>query len=335
MKKKIILSLVILFLISIIYIGIDFYTKIFVKHKDFITSITIDVRKGMSVSSIADLLKKNKLIKNSLYFKIYYKLFRNKKSLRSGEYYFDKTISAKEILDILIKGKVKLYSITIPEGLTIEETARLLERYRGVNFRDFMKDSKNISLIYDLDKSADDLEGYLYPDTYFLEKNTKAKEIIAIMVNRFKKKYSNQFLHRTKELGMSVREIVTLASLIEKETSSREERFLISSVFHNRLRIGMPLGCDPTIIYALKRDGIYKGKLGWKELRYDSPYNTRIYKGLPPGPICSPGIDSIEAALYPENTGYIYFVAKDSKSHYFSKTLKEHNQAVRKYILNK
>jgi len=335
MKKKITLSLIILFVILLIYIGIDFYNKIFVKHKDFLTSITIDVKRGMSVSSIADLLKEKKLIKNKFYFKIYYKLFRNKKSLRSGEYYFDKSISAKEILDILIKGKVKLYSITIPEGLTIEEIARLMERYRGVNFRSFMKNSKNISLIYDLDKSANDLEGYLYPDTYYLEKNTNAKEIIAIMVNRFKKKYSNQFLHRTKELGMSVREIVTLASLIEKETSSREERFLISSVFHNRLRIGMPLGCDPTIIYALKRDGIYKGKLGWKELRYDSPYNTRIYKGLPPGPICSPGIDSIEAALYPENTGYIYFVAKDSKSHYFSKTLKEHNEAVRKYILKK
>ncbi len=335
MKKKLIVFIILIILFLSFYLAFDFYNKIFVKHKDFLTSITIDVRKGMSVNSIAKLLKDKKLIRNSFYFKVYYKLFGKGKTLRSGEYYFDKSISAKEILDKLIRGKVKLYAITIPEGLTIEETGRLLERYRGINFNNFIKNSKDISLIYDLDKTADDLEGYLYPDTYFLEKNTSSKEIIAIMVNRFKKKFSDQFMHRAKQLGMSVREVVTLASLIEKETSSRDERFLISSVFHNRLRIGMPLGCDPTIIYALKKDGIYNGKLGWKDLRYDSPYNTRLYKGLPPGPICSPGIGSIEAALYPDNTGYLYFVAKDSKSHYFSKTLKEHNEAVREYILKK
>jgi UPF0755 protein len=123
--------------------------------------------------------------------------------------------------------------------------------------------------------------------------------------------------------------------LIEKETSSREERFLISSVFHNRLRRGMALDCDPTIIYALKRDNCYNGKLGWKELKYDSPYNTRLHRGLPPGPICSPGFDSLEAALYPENTHYLFFVAKDATSHYFSETLAEHNRAVKKYILNR
>jgi len=139
----------------------------------------------------------------------------------------------------------------------------------------------------------------------------------------------------TGELDMSIREILTLASLIEKETSSREERFLISSVFHNRLRIGMPLGCDPTIIYALKKEGKWDGDIRWKDLKMDSPYNTRIHRGLPPGPICSPGIHSIEAALFPENTTYLYFVAKDSKTHYFSKNLKEHNWAVHKYILKK
>ena len=140
---------------------------------------------------------------------------------------------------------------------------------------------------------------------------------------------------RANTLNLSVREVVILASLIEKETSSRHERFLISSVFHNRLRIGMPMGCDPTIVYALKRDNLYTGKLRWKDLKYKSPYNTRIHRGLPPGPICNPGFASIEGALFPDNTKYLYFVAKDSKTHYFSKNLKEHNWAVRKYIKNK
>jgi UPF0755 protein len=147
--------------------------------------------------------------------------------------------------------------------------------------------------------------------------------------------FSNSMKWRAQELNLSIREVVTLASLIEKETSSREERFLISSVFHNRLRRGMGMDCDPTIIYALKRDNLYDGKLGWKDLKYDSPYNTRLYRGLPPGPICSPGFDSLEAALYPENTKYLFFVAKDSRSHYFSETLAEHNRAVRKYIINR
>jgi UPF0755 protein len=156
-----------------------------------------------------------------------------------------------------------------------------------------------------------------------------------MMIRKFKDNFTNSMRWRADQLGLSIREVVTLASLIEKETSAREERFLISSVFHNRLKIGMPMGCDPTVIYALKRDNVYRGKLGWKELKYDSPYNTRLYKGLPPGPICNPGYASIEAALFPENTKYLYFVSKDGRSHYFSKTLKEHNWAVRKFIINR
>jgi len=190
-------------------------------------------------------------------------------------------------------------------------------------------------LIQDLDPNAPDLEGYLFPDTYMVHKGITAEDMVKLMVSKFRDHFSHSMKWRAEELRLSIREVVTLASLIEKETASREERFLISSVFHNRLRIGMPMGCDPTIIYALKRDNLYRGKLGWDELKYDSPYNTRLHRGLPPGPICNPGFASIEAALYPENTKYLYFVAKDHRSHYFSKSLKEHNRAVRKYIINK
>jgi UPF0755 protein len=130
-----------------------------------------------------------------------------------------------------------------------------------------------------------------------------------------------------------VRQAVILASLIEKETANRDERFLVSSVFHNRLRKGMLLDCDSTIIYALKKSGVYDGDLRWKDLKEDSPYNTRKRRGLPPGPIASPGYASLEAALYPESSEFLYFVAKDSGSHHFSRNLDEHNRAVRKYII--
>jgi UPF0755 protein len=168
-----------------------------------------------------------------------------------------------------------------------------------------------------------------------VQKGLTADDFIKLQVKKFKENFTNAMKWRAREIGLSIREVVTLASLIEKETAVREERFLISSVFHNRLRLGMSLDCDPTIIYAMKKIGRYNGKIGWDDLKIDSPYNTRLHNGLPPGPICSPGFASIEAALFPENTRYLFFVSMDGSAHYFSKTLGEHNQAVRKYIIGK
>lgn len=219
--------------------------------------------------------------------------------------------------------------------MIIREIAELLQTNHDIPAGDFINAAKNIQLINDIDDQAKDLEGYLFPDTYMVEKNITADFLVQLMVKRFKTNFKNSLRWRCRDIGISIRDVVILASIIEKETSSREERFLISSVFHNRLNLGMALASDPTIVYVLKVAGEYSGRLRWKDLKMTSPYNTRVHRGLTPGPICNPGIKSIEAALYPDDSPYLYFVAKDARSHHFSKTLKEHNRAVRKYIINK
>lgn len=336
--KKFFIVLIILFIVLAVLIGIDFYQKVFTPYAGYDgKAFTINIKPGSTVSAIGRQLYRSHIISNYYYFRIYYRLFFNNMSFKTGEYQFDRPMTMKEVIEKLHEGLVKLHKITIKEGLIIREIAQQLANHRHLNFdiREFIRLARSPQLIRSLDPEAPDLEGYLFPDTYMVRKGITAEEMVQYMVNRFKDTFSNSMKWRAQELNLSIREVVTLASLIEKETSSREERFLISSVFHNRLRQGMGMDCDPTIIYALKRDNKYNGKLGWKDLKYDSPYNTRLYRGLPPGPICSPGFDSLEAALYPENTKYLYFVAKDSRSHYFSETLAEHNRAVRKYILNR
>ena len=336
--KKFFIVFIILFIIFAALIGIDFYQKVFTPYAGYDgKAITINIKPGSTVSAIARQLYRSHIISNYYYFRVYYRIFFNKMSFKTGEYQFDRPMTMKEVIEKLHEGLVKLHKITIKEGLIIREIAQELANHRHLNFnnQEFIRLARSPQLIRSLDPEAPDLEGYLFPDTYMVRKGITAEEMVQFMVNRFKDTFSNSMKWRAQELNLSVREVVTLASLIEKETSSREERFLISSVFHNRLRRGMGMDCDPTIIYALKRDNLYDGKLGWKDLKYDSPYNTRLHRGLPPGPICSPGFDSLEAALYPENTKYLFFVAKDSRSHYFSETLAEHNRAVRKYIINR
>lgn len=333
--KKFLVILIIIVLILAVLVGIDFYHKVYTPYKEYSGAITIQVKKGAAVSDVGRLLYREKIIASYNYFRIYYRLVFKGASIKSGEYLFDRPMTMGEVILKLNQGKVLLHKVTIKEGLIVSEIAEILEKRRGIKYNAFMKAAGNVSLVSNLDPGADDLEGYLYPDTYFIRKDTTAEEMVQMMVRKFKDNFTNSMRWRAEQLGLSIRKVVTLASLIEKETAAREERFLISSVFHNRLKIGMPMGCDPTVIYALKRDNVYPGKLGWKELKYDSPYNTRLYKGLPPGPICSPGYASIEAALFPENTKYLYFVSRDGQSHYFSKTLEEHNWAVRKFIINR
>jgi UPF0755 protein len=333
--KKYFIIFFILVAAAVVLVGIDFYQKVYTSYKEYPDAVTIEVKKGAAISIVGRQLVREKIIAGYLYFRIYYRLFFAGASIKSGEYRFDRPMTMKEVIEILTQGKVVLYKVTIREGLIIKEIAGLLQQERGIASESFIRAAGNIALVRNLDPGADSLEGYLYPDTYHIRRETDADEIAHLMVDKFKENFTESMKWRAEKLGMSIRQVLTLASLIEKETSSREERFLISSVFHNRLRIGMPLGCDPTIIYALKRIGKYTGKLGWNDLKIDSPYNTRLYKGLPPGPICNPGYASIEAALFPESTQYLYFVAMNPQSHYFSKTLDEHNWAVRKYIINR
>ena len=333
--KKVVIILLIIVLVLCAWTGWEAWHKVFRPFQGYTGTSNVEIPEGETVSATAERLERRGVITSRTWFLVYYRLFHRGIAFKTGEYRFDRPMTMKEVIRKLHRGHVILHKITITEGLTIEETAAAAAAQLGMDPTKFLEAARDPSAIRDLDPKADSLEGYLYPDTYHVPRTMKSSGLVALMVSHFRERFNRTLEWRSHEMKMTVRQVVTLASIIEKETADRGERFLISSVFHNRLRIGMPLASDPTIIYALKREGKWRDKLGWAELKYDSPYNTRLYRNIPPGPICSPGIASIEAALYPENTRYLYFVSKDGRQHYFSTTLREHNRAVRKYILKK
>ncbi len=333
--KKIFLSLFLLAAIAAAWLGFTIYRKVYTPYQGYNKSVIVQIESGMPVSAIADQLQRQGVIANAAYFKRYYRMFFAAKKLKAGEYLFDGPLSMRQVIEKLYLGKAILYKITIKEGLWIGETAQLFADAGLFTAAEFRRAAANVRLIGDLDPQAVDLEGYLFPDTYLVRKDITAAEMVALMVDHFRQNFSNTFIWRARDISFSVRQAVILASLIEKETANRDERFLVSSVFHNRLKQNMLLGCDSTIVYALKKEGRYRGQLGWDDLKIESPFNTRLHRGLPPAPIANPGYASLEAALYPENTEYLYFVAKDADSHYFSRSLSEHNRAVRKFIIER
>ena len=196
---------------------------------------------------------------------------------------------------------------------------------------DFLAATKNAALIKELDPAAPDLEGYLFPDTYTLPRQATAADLVARMVNRFRKAATPELLQQASARGLDVRELVTLASLVEKETAKADERPIVAGVYTNRLKIGMGLQCDPTVIYALMLAGRYDGNIRKGDLQIDSPYNTYRYAGLPPGPIAAPGEASLHAAANPADVPYLYFVSRNDGSHVFSTTLDEHNRNVNEF----
>lgn len=333
MKKKLLIP-VLLLAAGAAVVGWDVHRKVFRPYQGYSGAVEIRIARGQSITSVAALLREKGIVANALYFRLYCRLHGDQ-TIKAGDYRFSDPMTVPQILAVLHEGKVLMRKITVPEGLSILEIADLVQEQLGIQRPDFVAASRRVDLIRDLDDSADDLEGYLFPATYQMRKDCTADELVEEMVKAFRQAFGNSLMWRSNEMGFSVRQTLTLASLIEKETASREERFLISSVFHNRLKRKMLLDCDPTVVYALKKDRQYFSRLGWAELKYESPYNTRLHPGLPPGPICNPGLASIEAALYPETTNYYYFVARDPQSHHFSESLQEHNRAVYKYIIRK
>lgn len=318
-------ALLLLFFIT--WFSVEFYNPM----KTDPNTVVFEVEKGQTAEEIAVNLKKNGIIKKTWPILVGYRIFFSSHSLKAGEYAITVPDSPKNILHVLTEGSVYLHSITIPEGLIIQEIAELLETENFAAKQDFLNDVTDVSLISSLDAEAISLEGYLFPETYRFAKGTTAKEIVAAMVYQFKQVFTQEWMERADELGMSIRDVVIVASLIEKETSLSEEKKLVSAVFHNRLRIGMKLDCDPTIIYALKLEGRFKDRLRTNDLKFDSPFNTYLYPGLPPGPIANPGKGSLEAALYPASEKFLYFVSKNDGSHHFSRTFREHQNAVNRY----
>lgn len=250
--------------------------------------------------------------------------------VKKGTYALPDTASTWELLDLFEQGRVQLMRITIPEGLDKWQIAELLGSYDWGDEETFRRLVDDPTPILSLDPRAEDLEGYLYPETYFFPEGATPKEVVTTMVKEFIQR-SEPMRSQLEERGLNLREWVTLSSLVEEESAVSSERATIAGVFENRLNKGMKLQCDPTIIYSLKLHKRYKGKIYRSQIKYDHPYNTYVYRGLPPGPIASPGLASLQAALDPLQTPFLYFVAKNDGSHQFSKSLREHNRAVKKY----
>jgi UPF0755 protein len=240
-------------------------------------------------------------------------------------------MSAVDVIDKLARGDVYEHPITFPEGRTIREMAGIYESRGFGTAKEFIAAAANASLISDLDPAAKDLEGYLFPETYTLPRGTPVGTLISAMVTRFRDTYTQLETKGPAETNLSLREIVTLASLVEKETGTAQERPLVSAVYRNRLELKMPMQADPTVVYALVKAGNYDGNIRKRDLDLDSPYNTYKYPGLPPGPIASPGRAALEAALAPADVKYLYFVSRNDGTHAFAETLAKHNANVQEY----
>ena len=288
----------------------------------------VDIPPGAGPALIGRRLAENGVVRDTLSFRVALARSGQARRLQAGEYRFDQPMSARDVIDKLARGDVFLRPITFPEGLTIAQMAQIYERDGGGSRADFVRAAGNAALIHDLDPAAQDLEGYLFPNTYTLPRRTTADQLVQRMVTAFRDVLTAEIAQRAAARGLSVRQVITLASLVEKETAKREERPIVAAVYTNRLRIGMGMQCDPTVIYALERAGKYTGNLTREDLHFDSPYNTYRYAGLPPGPIASPGRASIEAASTPADVPYLYFVSRNDGSHEFAATLDEHNRNV-------
>ncbi len=290
---------------------------------------TINIPIGVSFKKASDVLAEGHIIKDKRDLKLLAYLMGATHNLKYGEYLLSSSMRPITILEKLLNGEVVLHQVTIPEGFTDEEIAATLHKAGLLDdVNGFMALTENKVLITQLGIDANSLEGFLYPNTYKLSRGLLPKEIIKKMVDQLKLVYTPQLEERAKAMNMSALQVITLASIIEKETSVPAERYLISAVFHNRLKLGMRLQSDPTVIYALH---ITNDVITKKDLRKKTPYNTYRIKGLPPGPICNPGKESIIAALYPAEVKYLYFVSNNDGSHEFSRTLKEHNHYVNLY----
>jgi UPF0755 protein len=326
--------LLVLFLLLVIgaglgawlYTGVDRLYKGYDAPEQF-----VDIPQGSGSAVIARRLADAGIVQNVNAFRVALWVSGSGRRLQAGEYRFDRPMSPRQVVDKLARGEVSATPITFREGLTIRQMAALYESRGFGEARAFIAAASQGELVRDLDPAARDLEGYLFPDTYTLPRRATAEQLIARMVAGFRKALTPDLSAAIAAKGVSVRQLVTLASIVEKETGSKDERGLVAAVYANRLKIGMGLQCDPTVIYALERAGRYDGNLTREDLQFDSPYNTYRYAGLPPGPIASPGRASLEAAAAPTAAPYLYFVSKNDGSHAFAETLDQHNRNVHQY----
>lgn len=293
-------------------------------------TITVTIAPGMRLSQFAKTLETAGAVKSAASFIILAKLHRLGEKIKAGEYELDPAQKPIELLHQLVEGRVKLHPLTVPEGFTMRQVAELAAARGLCSAADFLKAAADKDLLAEYGIAAANAEGYLMPETYNFPKGAGETVIVRAMLSTFVKKTA-ALRQQQKDQPLTRHQLVTLASIVEKEAAAPDEYPIIAAVFYNRLRRAMPLQADPTVIYAIQD---FDGNIHKKDLSIDSPYNTYRYRGLPPGPIANPGMGAIEAVYAPASVEYLYFVAMGKvKKHHFSATLKEHNEAVRKYQL--
>ncbi len=300
--------------------------------------VEFEISKGDTIDKISTSLAKLNLIKNQYFFKLYVKLHNVDDRIKRGVYNLDDGMDVSQIVKQLVEGTPEeTYKVlTIPEGYNIYQIAEIFERENITTAEKFIKLCYNKAILKKMKIPHNHCEGYLYPDTYHLSKSETAEQIIIRMINELYENFppdASETKSRLKKLGLTYHQLLTIASLVETEAKIDEERDIIASVFYNRIEKKWRLQCDPTVRYALMQEGKWEGNFSRArgDLDIKSPYNTYLYRGLPPSPISNVGIKSIKASLYPADTEYFFFVVKDGKSHTFSKTKKQHQKAVKEY----
>jgi UPF0755 protein len=291
------------------------------------TALDVSFPPGSGIRKLANELKSGGIIRSSWHFILLTRLRGQAHRLKAGDYRFNDGMTPEVILRKLVSGDVDYRKFSLPEGYSIYQAAELLEQKGYFTRSEFLEKCRDRVLLARLGLNESSAEGYLYPATYNLSRGGNVEQLISQMVEQFDRRYAE--LTAAGATGLPRHAVVTLASLIEKEAVSSEEKPLISSVFHNRLKIGMPLQSDPTAVYGVRA---FAGKVTRADIDRRSAYNTYLIKGLPPGPIGNPGAEALDAALHPAATKYLYFVARQDGTHQFSRTLDEHNMAVRKYL---
>lgn len=295
----------------------------------------VDLPPGTPVAEIARRLAMAGVVVDPYTFRLAAHLAQVDRRLRAGEYRFTVAATPSEVAARLARGDVFTRPITIPEGLNIDEVAALFERAGFGPAASFREAASNTSLVAAIDPGASTLEGYLFPDTYPLSRHATADELVAAMATKFTHVFDVDLRASAAAAEMSPREVVTLASLVELETAQPAERPLVAAVFRNRLRLGMPLQCDPTVVYALMQAGEWQGTIRKLDLEINSPFNTYRVTGLPPAPIDSPSRVSLQAAVHPADVDYLYFVSRNDGTHAFATTLAEHDRNVARYQLHR
>lgn len=333
MRKGILVASIIVILCSLIIGGLYLHFGKLVTINGGDTYLVI--KKNATLEQVAKQLQEKDIIKSQDTFIYYAKAKGLKGSIEGGNFVIKPRTKLNDLIIRLKEGKSEFAIITIPEGYTLYQIASKLEQNKLVKKEDMLKEKLNVlkanTMILSKKDVYYDLEGYLFPDTYFIPNDASKDDIINMMVDRFKTVFTDKYKARAKELALDVNQVITMASLIEREAANDSERSRIAGVIHNRLKIGMPLQVDAAVIYANTKGQKNIDKVYYNTLKIKSLYNTYLNKGLPPGPISSPGKASIEATLYPEKNDYLYYVANGNE-HVFSKTYEEHLSNVKKYI---